>query len=160
MLALQHLQFWAAIRKGWGTERWGIWRPSEPFLAEGERMLLEGLHFPHTAWQETYEGPSRNLGANVIGRINDSGIAPQEIARFEELYQEGLGLARIAALFHEWIEADEFVSNSRTTEEHFMSQDLRLDRLERLIREDWLINGHRTLGGELDIQRRGSGRSG
>jgi len=147
MLSMRHMQFWSAIRKGWGTDRWGIWRCGDWFLTEVRNMLLEGLHFTHTPWEGSYDGPSDdNPIANLTIRIGESGLPSQEIERLNELFGGDLEWKRIARIFHEWLEASAFVQEGRTTEEEsWPIERLRLDRLERLIREEWLLNGIRTI---------------
>lgn len=156
MLSMRHMQFWSALRKGWGTERWSIWRPSDRFLAQVRTMLLEGLRFTHTPWEGSYAGSSgTDPMANLTSRIADSGLPREEIERLNELFGGDREWTRIARTFHEWLAAAEFVQQQRIAGEMSLSiEDIRLDRLERLIREEWLLNGVRRIPGPPPPRRR------
>lgn len=120
------------------------------FFTRMRVALLENLRFTLVAWHANYSRRTRSPVTNIT-RMIEGQLPPGGIARFQRLLHEGHDPARVAGIFHEWMEVDEWVLTSRTPEEgHFTTEELRLDRLERLIREEWFINGARTFGGEVD----------
>jgi hypothetical protein len=93
--------------------------------------------------------------ANLTSRIADSGLPREEIERLNELFGGDREWTRIARTFHEWLAAAEFVQQQRIAGEMSLSiEDIRLDRLERLIREEWLLNGVRRIPGPPPPRRR------
>ncbi|CZR54689.1 uncharacterized protein PAC_04573 [Phialocephala subalpina] len=113
MLPPAALAFWVALRRGWGD-----WR-----LSNGE----DEDHFRRIR--------------HLLVRL--SPLSPEEQAVFEIMIEEEqTPLRRIAKLYRNWaMFAPSIDDNSRqTSEQHLSRNQLRMDRLSRLIREERVIN--------------------
>lgn len=74
--------------------------------------------------------------------IHGSTLLPQEKARFERLRVDGLTPVRLFRLFETWEAYAMTITETRmASEQHFSVLELRADRLERIIREEQIING-------------------
>lgn len=130
LLSLRIMNFWVALRRGWGA-----WRPSSRMLSN-MRESLRG-------WSDVNHGvedsPPRvlNISASSLPRV--------ECLRLHTLLDE-LPMARFDRLFENWAAYEVTVDDTRLeSEAHFSRAELRLDRLERLIREERCINARRIV---------------
>ncbi|KUJ12956.1 uncharacterized protein LY89DRAFT_721774 [Mollisia scopiformis] len=137
-LSLPVVNFWVALRRGWGA-----WRPSDSMLASMRGFLnhITGVdHAPPT--------PRRAGQISTISELVEQTILPNEEKERFLLLESIIPLVRIHRLFENWAAYEVTVDDTRLpSEEHFSRAELRLDRLERIIREERIINDHRSIRG-------------
>jgi hypothetical protein len=112
------------------------WIPSSSMLVAMRELLRDNTTIDHSI-------PGRNVPIVVVMHNVEASILPeQEKARFAKLLAEGVPHARIHRLFDNWAMCEENVEETRmSSEKHFTILELRIDRLERIIREENFING-------------------
>ncbi|KAE8440902.1 hypothetical protein EG329_006323 [Mollisiaceae sp. DMI_Dod_QoI] len=137
MVPLPALAFWVALRRGWG-----LWYPSRRFLGEIRRVLQENTNFDH------FVDRSLNIITRdqLLSQIRSSILPPEEQAVFEVLIERQRPYARTAQLFRSWALFEPSIDDSlrEGAERHFSRNQLRMDRLTRLIREEQVINAERV----------------
>lgn len=129
-LDIQTLQFWVALRRGWGN-----WHPSRAMLDEVRAVLLDQAnfnHIPNTDW-------SLSFRHSTLATIRGSALPPGEKARLEKLLEDGVSAVRVSQIYANW--------RSFITRGFRLNQDpaFRFDRLERLIREERVVNARRRV---------------
>ncbi len=137
MVPLPALAFWVALRRGWG-----LWYPSRRFLGEIRSVLQENTNFDH------FVDRSLNIITRdqLLSQIRSSILPPEEQAVFEVLIEQQRSYARTAQLFRSWALFEPSIDDSlrEGAERHFSRNQLRMDRLTRLIREEQVINAERV----------------
>lgn len=137
MIPLLHLQFFIALQLGWGS-----WSPSYNFLRSVRRLFVrESTRFPHIPWDGIPTGPGdpRTSALDWITRMRS--IPFPERRRMLDLAGEGADIHRVVGIFQTWLMQGRFVENSRMPgETGFSTEELRLDRLERITREEEILN--------------------
>ncbi|CAG8954639.1 hypothetical protein HYFRA_00004559 [Hymenoscyphus fraxineus] len=138
MIPLLHIQFFIALRQGWGH-----WSPSEHFLTTVRELFVQqSTRFPHVPWDGVLATREDPRGA-AISWIGGENIPEPERRRILGLLREGLNVNRVVGIFETWFWFQGWVEGLRRPEEHGVNiQELRLDRLERIIREERVINGY------------------
>jgi hypothetical protein len=130
----QHMMFWAALRRGWAH-----WRPTKEYMEEVRVHLLNESQIRHQ-FRINDDQPSsrRELSQLVLS----SNLPLDELNRLDpSFYPSNPPLNRMISLFSNWIAIAEHVEQGRLqSEADFTEQQLRMDRLERLIREERLVN--------------------
>jgi hypothetical protein len=131
-LPMRWIQFWVALRRGWGN-----WHPSQYMLDDVRRILLPSSIFRHVPMT----GQLANVELNVLRNITRSGstLLPGEQARLERLLEERSCPGRVSTILDDW----ETYLRRYILFRQSNDPGLRLDRLERLIREERAINAHR-----------------
>jgi hypothetical protein len=127
--------FWTAFRRGWGT-----WRPNDIFIQDVRRLLQNQTEFDHT--------PTSPLSVEITrDQIIAANLPRSENTRFFQLwdgrFDEGV-LRRELNAFSNWNNFAPRAEQTRLELERGMPlEELRLDRLERLLREETIVNAKR-----------------
>jgi hypothetical protein len=129
-LDIQILQFWVALRRGWGN-----WHPSQNMLDEVRAVLLEQTNFNHIPNRDQ----SLNFRHSTLATIRRSALPPGEKARLEKLLEDGVPAGRVNQIYANW--------RSFMRRNFRINQDPTFDRLERLIREERVVNARRRVRG-------------
>jgi hypothetical protein len=143
MLSVRDMQFWTALRRGWGN-----WGPSQGMLDQVREMLERYTNFNHRPHVSEIGTPSSDFASAALSRIQQRNSTPEERIRLVRLLDEGISQARFLQVEENWytVMNGELLETSRmNSESHFSTEQLRLDRLERLIREERLINARRRV---------------
>jgi hypothetical protein len=146
----QHMMFWAALKRGWAH-----WRPSENCRNQVRNALLARTRIQHRFQADGHIRPRFFARQGVQRLIASSGLPEAEINRLDpSFYPTDTSPERMATLFVNWNSIAGLVGERQLPREaSFTIHQLRIDRLERLIREECLINEGRTTGGfEIDIE--------
>jgi hypothetical protein len=138
-LSVSAVQFWTALRRGWGN-----WRPSQRLLDQVQGLLRSSTKFDH--------GVSGWIHAEFITRSDNLLSTLPQVERRRMMTwrttDEEPGSVRFSQLQYNWVHFESAVDSTRLdSESHFSTQQLRLDRLERLIREERVINARRRVRG-------------
>jgi hypothetical protein len=138
-LDVRILQFWAALRRGWGA-----WYPSQRMLDEVRDQLLTHTTFDH---ERVLNGmPQTRLRPILLDSIRDgrqerSALPAGEQARLVRLLDDGLDGSRVYSIFWDW---ETYISTLLASETNDLDSRLhREERLERLIRQERVINARR-----------------
>ena len=135
-LRWEDMLFWTAFRRGWGT-----WRPNDMFIQDVRRLLQNRTEFDHT--------PTSPLRVEISrDQIIAANLPPSENTRLLQLwddrYVERRTPGRIERILSNWNNFAPIAEQTRLESERGMSlEELRLDRLERLIREETIVNANR-----------------
>jgi len=135
-LSWEDMLFWTAFRRGWGT-----WRPNDMFIQDVRRLLQNRTEFDHT--------PTSPLRVEISrDQIIAANLPPSENTRLLQLwddrYVERRTPGRIERILSNWNNFAPIAEQTRLESERGMSlEELRLDRLERLIREETIVNANR-----------------
>lgn len=81
-----------------------------------------------------------------------------ETRRMLDLAVQGIYINRVVRIFHTWLLHGGWVENSRTQEESGLNEELRMDRLERIIREEGFSNFEIRGRGVLEVDNGGLNR--
>jgi hypothetical protein len=136
---IQVLQFWVALRRGWGR-----WQPSQEMLNRIRQVLQLESRIIHPL--NTGEpGFDDSDDENSLSSIRARGLPPEEQDRFRRLREvDRLHHGRIEAIYVNW---RLYMSNVRDyvwSEEVSQTPEFRHNRLERFIREERVINALRS----------------
>jgi hypothetical protein len=135
-LEWEDMLIWTAVRRGWGT-----WRPNDAFIQDVRGLLQNQTEFDHT--------PTSPLRVEITrDRIIAANLPRSEKTRFLQLWDdrfvERRTPARIERILSNW---NNFAPRAEQTrlesEREIPLEELRLDRLERLIREETIVNTKR-----------------
>jgi hypothetical protein len=132
-LRWEDMLFWTALRRGWGR-----WRPRALMVQEARVLLRRRTEFDHT--------PLR--GEITRAQIVAISLPPLEKERLLQLWDDQIierrTEGRIERINSNWINFAPRAEQTRLESERGMSlEELRLDRLERLIREETIVNAKR-----------------
>ena len=132
-LPLSVMLFWVAFRRGWGG-----WIPSRGMLEEARSMLLL-----HTKFDHSVALPNMREGSFSIPR--------QERARFVALVSDDIGISRTIRILANWtvFVAAENLDSAPPPAGYSSTEEFRLDRLERLIIEERVVNARRRVRGPI-----------
>lgn len=129
------LMFWVALRRGWGPRV-----PTDNFLTQTRTFFIRfwGAH----DYAGTDTGVSTGNNDGIFAITLDEQLSTRERERLlglESLYNHP---NRVGNLHQQWRRFPPRVESSRdpVLEAHFSGAQLRLDRLERLIREERVLN--------------------
>lgn len=137
-LKWEDMLFWTALRRGWGT-----WRPSDRMIQEVMALLQVRTEFDHT--------PTVQLrGEMTRARIIATSLPPLENIRllrlWDERFWERRSPGRIERILSNWISFAPRAEQTRLESERGMPlAELRLNWLERLIREETIVNAKRCV---------------
>ncbi|EKD13031.1 uncharacterized protein L3040_007113 [Drepanopeziza brunnea f. sp. 'multigermtubi'] len=146
------LMFWVALRRGWGG-----WSPSSSMLSNFTRYsgLKSGIqHTKESRRHGSCLQGGRGLqgrGVDLLDGIWASGLPRCERARLSDLLLSLLTNDwkrdwRMNVTFDNWVALRPFMERSRAAEEaHFSEKQLYCDRLERMMREESVINSRMVL---------------
>ncbi|KAG9236738.1 hypothetical protein BJ875DRAFT_455576 [Amylocarpus encephaloides] len=137
MIEIQALQFWVALRRGWGG-----WKPSDACLSNVRRRLTQGSLVNHLPEERTvFEMAAPDADHVVRFEIQETGLPDLEMDRLCHLLQEGIDAQRVSVMVQNWNSSSDWIEASRMPTERSVSiARLRLDRLERMIREENVVN--------------------
>jgi len=132
-LPLSVMLFWVALRRGWGS-----WIPSRGMLEEARSMLLL-----HTKFNHSVALPNMRVGSFSIPR--------QERARFVALVGGDIGISRTVQILDNWTAfvSAENLDSAPPPAGYSSTEEFRLDRLERLIVEERVVNARRRVRGPI-----------
>lgn len=137
------LLFWVALRRGWGA-----WKPSQDMLRNVRQDVFGMCYDEHSYLLGDMTPEVRGL--EIVTSIQSSDLPAPEQARlvrvFSSLPDDRDKDWRMKAIFARWRLIKPYVDRLRGEEEaHFSSAQIHLDRLERLIREESVINARMVL---------------
>ncbi|KAF8850269.1 hypothetical protein BDZ45DRAFT_751922 [Acephala macrosclerotiorum] len=144
MLPTSIIMFWFALRRGWSR-----WRPSLRMLNKVREFLQQNTSLNHAVVRQADgDNVDSEEELDVLANIESSVLPDVEKERLRKLVDdEQMTGARINRVFENWVAYEAIVEDTRlASEEHFSRAELRLDRLERIIREERIVNARRTLG--------------
>jgi hypothetical protein len=132
-LPLSVMLFWVALRRGWGS-----WIPSRGMLEEARSMLLL-----HTKFNHSVALPNMRVGSFSIPR--------HERARFVALVGGDIGISRTVQILDNWTAfvSAENLDSAPPPAGYSSTEVFRLDRLERLIVEERVVNARRRVRGPI-----------
>jgi hypothetical protein len=133
----RHMMFWAALRRGWAH-----WRPSDSCSYEIREYLLTKTQLRHRI-QTAEDWPSNSTAHESYQRlINQSHLPRDERMRLDpSYYPADISPDRMFTVWVNWNNIAASVEERRLPDEvDFTVSQLRLDRLERLIREEIFLN--------------------
>lgn len=136
LIDIRILQFWVALRHGWGG-----WQPSQEML----NRVREALQLESSIIHPLYTGePGFDDfdDENSLSSIRASDLPPEEQDRFRRLREDDrLHHGRIEAIYVNW---RLYIRNYVLSSELGQTSEFRLNRLERLIREERVMNASRS----------------
>jgi hypothetical protein len=133
-LPLSVMLFWVALRRGWGS-----WIPSRGMLEEARSMLLL-----HTRFNHSVALPNMREGSFSISH--------QEWARFVALVGGDVDNSRAVRILVNWtvFVTAENLDSAPPPAGYSSTEEFRLDRLERLIIEERVVNARRRVRGPIE----------
>jgi hypothetical protein len=133
----RYMMFWAALRRGWAN-----WRPSQRCRDQTRDVLLRETQIQHRFYTAP-DRPSYYIARERYQRLNNQGHLPgDERIRLDPLYYPtDICPDRMFTRWRNWNAMASLVEENRLPDEaNFSIRLLRMDRLERLIREERLLN--------------------
>jgi hypothetical protein len=147
------IMFWTTLRWGWGRN---FWRPSRAMRTQITSLLQEHTIFDHVSRLVDIlaEGSGDTIESILISQLRGSDFGDEERGRFLRLIDDGQSPEWISRLIRNWIVFSPLVEDTRLPSEDYLTrQQLRCDRLERLIREARLLGCREGQGETRGRQR-------